>query len=132
MTVTTPPAVRLRIDEMRHDDKAMRPAPWDCVPLIVRLHRDDQPRGSESYGIARSRNQLASTATMLEALLVERDAWRRKAEVALRLFGGSELDNVERLTSAFEALQSMPAETPLGKALAIVLATGKDDDPAVR
>lgn len=63
------PAIEARIAELRKDDKAMRPAPWNTLALSVRLHGDDRPLGSESVGIARTRNSLAATADMLEFLL---------------------------------------------------------------
>lgn len=94
-----PVAIRQRIAELRQDDARMRPAPWDCLPLIVRLHSGDQPLGSESYGVARARNALASTADMLEGLVERLDA----AHEAMRLLHAANkersdlLDDIIRL-----------------------------------
>lgn len=68
MTVTYDPTTAARlIAEAREDDDRMEPAPWDCLPLIVKLYADDQPLGSNAFGIARTRNNLRALADQLEA-----------------------------------------------------------------
>lgn len=59
------------VTEAREDDARMPPAPWDTLPLIVRLHRDDTPRAWVSYGVARMRNNLPTIADQLEAACAE-------------------------------------------------------------
>jgi len=77
---------------------------WSKEPYKIVALTGRAPVVGNAQGIARTRNSLASTAEMLSGLVAESDGWRRKAEVALKLFGETQKD-VERLTAERDGMR---------------------------
>lgn len=95
------------IAEAREDDARMTPAPWDDIPLIVRIDDDTQPTNSDARGIARTRNNLATLADQFDAAqqrIAELEAEAREPRGCAAHYGSIHGGEAEELRKGIETI----------------------------